>query len=543
MYDFILNGAGRFEQLKRSDVVIGLGEIASRYKDEWNSSEVAKRCQQNIAEPFKTALSGKQPPRLAASYWIDERKNEAYAYGPNEAPQSNLAIHFLEAGGEVYMIAAYQHEHRRTELRLYPPIDAENFDTEKLDKKWIKGLWGKNRSELDHIRLYRDRPPTTDVQFNDTKYRENESYGWALWETITSALRRARTIALREQGDLDALDLKASAKRAPKVDRAQSFDEVLPLLVAKTGKLIVDGPPGGHDLLHLLDWEGRNVAITRERGEPSRIRAFIRDKIGEKPVWLELRFPADAIVPTGGVAVAIKGNTLRIFGGLDADKQALDTEWQFDLAAGTRDAYSTATFRRGPNIPDAAAWATALASDDRTVIVGGVAGFYTEQEKPEPSQRIKALRTAIEQARANGANWATRRGPTSHMIGSSVHQDGGGYFFGPDATFDGRTYYADNEIGFVELPYLPKRLGLGQLHTAGNLLIYTAGFTAGDPPKASTEVFALDLELLDGWKPAGNCELLAGSNRLVAQDDRYAVLGLTPNARFTFIPGEKEGKE
>jgi hypothetical protein len=457
-----------------------------------------------------------------------------------DVSEAEEMVHFLQVDDLVFPIAAEEKSHRRTELQIFRPIPAKKFDQKAADKGDLEKVLGAKPSTIDSIRLYRDRPPTTAVQFGNSKIHDDETYAWALFEATTSALRRGRTNTLRALGELDSVELPTGGAATTTTKTPLRFDELLAHILAGTGRMSPEGPPGGQDLLHVMSWKGRNVAITRERGQPPRIRAFIRDRVGDQPVWLELRFPRGADVPTGGVAAAIRGDTLRIFGGVDASGEALHHEWQIDLNDGAADAYSRAELTRGPDLPDAVAWATALGGDKKTVIAGGVAGFFADRNEPEASPAARAVRAVIEQTKRDGASWRVRREHPKDLIGSTATVTDDGVFFAPGAGFDGRVFYADDEVGSVELPELPGRLGLGQLHVAGNLLIYTAGFEAGQPPRASSMVYTLDLEQLDGWQARGEAPMLSGTNRVVEQDGRLVVMGVSPAGRFTFVPGDAE---
>lgn len=537
MFDFILNGAGRFEQLKRSQLDIASGEIESTFNDDWRKTDVAVRCHEAVAVPLKEQLDSGAQPELLAKVEIVDREKQFRRVEFGDVSESEEMLHFLQVGDQVFMIGAAERGHRRTELRVFEPIDAADFNLERAEVGDIKAVYGEKLGKLDSIRLYRNNPPTTAVQFGKGKIYDDESYGWALFETVTSALRRGRTNKLRAMGELDTVELGTGGRTTSKPLR---FDELLSLIETGTGTMTPDGPPAGHDLLSVLPWRDRTVALTRERGDPPRVRAFIRDKVGDQPVWMELRFPRGADIPAGGVAAAIRGSTLRIFGGVDKNGEALSSEWQIDLAAGAGDAYATAELTQGPDLPDPVAWATALGGDKRTVLAGGVAGFYQDRNQPDATPAARAIRAVIQQGKRDGASWRLRREHPKELIGSTPTTTEDGVFFAPGATFDGRVFYTDDQVGAVELPELPSRLGLGQLHVAGNLLIYTGGFSAGAPAKANATVYTLDLEQLDGWQARGDVPMLAGTNRVVEQDGRLVVMGVTPKGRFTFVPGTPE---
>src|SRR5205809_751718 len=81
--------------------------------------------------------------------------------------ENDDAFHFLEIGDEVFPMMARDQGHKKTALYLYPAVSHEEFEKAKEDitKDGLKAIFGKPRSELDVIKLTRDRPPATSVQF------------------------------------------------------------------------------------------------------------------------------------------------------------------------------------------------------------------------------------------------------------------------------------------------------------------------------------------------------------------------------------------
>ena len=131
--------------------------------------------------------------------------------------------------------------------------------------------------------------------------------------------------------------------------------------------------------------------------------------------------------------------------------------------------------------------------------------------------------------------------PEGMSSGGSTFVVNGGFFLGPGAGLDGRLAYVDTDDRLaIELPMLPGRFGLGQLHLDRSVLYYSGGYRhEGDRAVASETVLAIDLNQLEGWKVLGECPILAGSNRLLHRAGRPIVLGLSPKGRFTFVPGEE----
>lgn len=538
IHSFLQSGSARFEQLAGPELAIAVREIDSKFQPDWKKNDVAERTRATVVEPFQRAMAAHGQPRLLRSFSIGEKKEDLELVGPghNKAEEQ---LHFLELGEQVFVVASYQRDHDRTELRLYPPLPRRGVPTlEALKERGFQGLYGQDRGDVEVVRLFRERGPRTDVQFGKGKRYEDQNFAWALYESLTSALRR---------GDRSAASLGPELIKAQRIHefvdarlregRPVNFSLLLPYLAHAKGQLLPDGPPGGQVLLHALEWNGKTVAVTQELGPKPRIRAFLRDQIGEQPTWLELRFPAQAEVPARGVSALIQGDRLRLFGGVDRANNGLATEWTFALEQGARNAYLDSTFQPGPGLDGPRAFATAIAPD-RVALLGGVAGFYAGRGKAEAEAPAWQRRWS-EQAKGQ-AGWRDAGALPDRMSGGgSTFATADGAFVGPGAGLDGRLCYLDfkNRVA-IELPELPGRLGLGQLHLDDSVLYYSGGYgLRGDGASAEKIVYGLDLNQLDGWKKIGDCELLAGSNRLVHRGGRPMILGLSPQGRFTFVPG------
>jgi hypothetical protein len=561
MFDFILQDGRAHEQAFTRTVERAVGEISTAFAEPWAKVEGSKRCQETIAVPLQEALAHREKPRLLLT--LAKQKDGLEEEELDGEIDAKDKLHFVQLGDLVFMIMARDLGNRKTALQLYPPLDLQTFEKKKdrIEKDGLKGLFGKPRSDLDVIKLTRDRPPTTAVQFNDLKVNEDSDYGWALWEAAASVLRRARATAFREAGLTDAIEPSKKLARPLVRGPITTFKDALPFLIQKKGLIEHDGPPRGHHILHAFSWivDGRAlpVVVTREEGPTGRIFAFVRDRVGDRPAWFELPFPAGAKIPAAGVAATLEGDLLRIFGGVDANKRALDGEWFYDLSSGRPGAYTAETFRLGQNLPDTRAWAAAIAADSGTLIAGGIAGFVTQKGQKE--KFAARVRDAIEQVRLRGVGWASREVVPRELAGAHVLVENDFAYVGPGGAvdesgkviggFDGLVDLYDAKIGkWTPLADLPAALGLGQLHRSGNLLFYSAGFEQKKDGTliASGRIFALDLEQLDGWKEIGESPFTKGTIRSVLRDDTLVCMGLTPKGRVTFVPGifpEKDVEE
>lgn len=536
IHDFISRRGPAYEQLGSGDFRIAVEEIGTKFDPAWEKNDVAQRVRQAVVDPFQVALQVGAQPRLIATYQVQDKKGEPpFAVGGNAEEQ----LHFLEVGRHVFAVISIERG-KDSELRLYPPLKRGAPRLEELIDKGWNGLYGVDRGEVPVVRLSRGKGPRTDVQFGKGKLHEDQSFGWALYEALVSSLRRGHA------GAGGALDANALSKDRLhgwvagwlKEQRDVGFRALVPFLANAKGTFLPDGPPSAGVLLHAFDWNGKTVAVVQESGPRPRVRAFLRDLVGEQPSWVELRFPADAEIPSRGVSAVLQQDRLRIFGGADAAGRGLNTEWVFDLAAGGPRAYLETTFREGLGIPAESAFGSAVATDRGVVHLGGLAGFHVGRGKKAEEvpgwQRQLAL-----QARGQAGWRGAGSLPEGMSAGGSTFPVRGGFFLGPGAGLDGRLAFVDNNDQLaIELPPLPGRYGLGQLHLDGSVLYYTGGYRdAGDNRVASATVFAIDLNQLEGWSKLGECPVLAGSNRLLHRERRPIVLGLSPKGRFTFVPG------
>lgn len=539
IHAFLQSGGARFEQLAGPELAIAVKEIETKFQADWKKNDVAERTRASVVEPFQRAMAAHGQPRLLRSFSVGEKKDDLALVGYGQPAKAEEQLHFLELGEEVFVVASYQRGHHDTELRLYPPLPRRGVPTlEAFKEQGFAGLYDADRGDVEVVRLFRARGPRTDVQFGKGKRYEDQSFAWALYESLTSALRRGdRSAAALGPELIKAQRIHEFVDARLKAGGQVGFSQLLPYLAHAKGQLLPDGPPGGQVLLHALEWSGKTVAVTQELGAKPRIRAFLRDQVGDQPTWLELRFPAQAQIPARGVAALVQGDRLRILGGVDQAGQGLATEWTFQLEQGAHNAYVDRTFQPGPGLDGPRAYATAIAPD-RVALLGGVAGFYAGRGKAEPEAPAWQRRWS-EQARGQ-AGWRDAGALPDRMSGGgSVFATPDGIFVGPGAGLDGRLCYLDlpNKVA-IELPELPGRLGLGQLHLDDSVLYYTGGYRQrAEGAGVEKVVYGLDLNQLDGWKVIGDCPLLAGSNRLTRRGGRPIILGLSPEGRFTFVPG------
>ncbi|MBI4821224.1 MAG: hypothetical protein HY791_33500 [Deltaproteobacteria bacterium] len=526
MLSFIGSSGRAFEALGREGFEVARGEVATRFPDSFKKRKTASACHESVALPFKAAVdSGKDPVgllSLSLGKKVDSFEVVEFGATPDDKKSE---LHFVKLGSEVFPIQADADLWGKKSLTIYEPRPISNLKRKAIEQDGIAGFYGQ-KAEVRSITLFRDKGPTTHVQFDDQEVDKDLSYGWALWEVASSVLRRA------DRGK-DGFGV-GSAAALPSASSAPSVLGSLSSILNQSGKTEALGPPRGHDLLFAGAWRGRPLAITSYRDGQHKIAVAVQEKTPSgKLAWIDLALPDSKSVPVRGASAAIVGDELHIFGGLDAEGESLRSHFVLDLAAAHKSGWAGDLFESAQALEDGLAWPVVAATKKETLVLGGVGKFWIEGKK-----KVANHRRGMAAAPKGGSYWWQKKSHAPADVTnapSAVGRDA--VFVGPGTNRDGKVFAYDTEAGgeWVKLPELPQKIGLGQLHVVGETLVHSGGFKEnGDPCRA---IYSLDLAAPDpGWKKLGESDVVQGRAKLVESHGRMVALLVNGDQRATFYP-------
>lgn len=509
-----------FEALNAPSFQVALGEIETKFRDWMANRPVAKRCHENVALPFKRALEAGGAPALLS--FEEGRKGSDY--------------YFLQLGGRVFPMRVRKRDWNPTELTIFEPLAVRDFSRKKFDDGGLSGVYGQDLDKVDSVTVSREHAPTTHIRYKDGETFHDESVGWALWETASACIRK--TLA-EEAAKAPIRRFDVVLEHDVEVVRPDRYGRTTRALLGSVGREVgpapLSGPPAAHDLLGAFSWNGRAVAVTSERplagvaADPGRaIKVWLHTRQPNGTLtWTELPGPANGALPAHGATPVLDGNTLRILGGVGADGEPVRTHFAYDLAAGERDRHAARHWRQEVPLDEAVAWPAAVALERELLVAGGVAGFYVKAAEDRGKPKILTHRRDL---RALGRNGWKKRDPLKiELTGAHAVFGRGCAFIGPGNAMTGRLFaYDTNDDGAaIELPRLPKELGLGQLLLEGSRLVYAGGFEKNGAP--STGIYELDLEeLRPAWKKLGDSVFAQGAARVVESFGQVLSLMVAP---------------
>ncbi|MCK6547286.1 hypothetical protein L6R52_15655 [Myxococcota bacterium] len=504
-----LQSGRSFEVLASPSFKIAIGEIETKFRDWMANRPTAKRCHENVAMPFKRALARAEDVTLLL----------------NGEGRKGGDFYFIAVGDQVFPMRARKKDWNPAELTIFEPVHVRRFDAKQVDKHGLEALYDKDPKDIDHITVSREHAPTTHVRFKETDTLRDESYGWALWEASSALIRR---VVAREEAKAPKKVFDPVLEQDVDVKAPARYGKVASALLGSINKAgaapAAPGPLVADELLAAFSFNGRPVAVTSQRPvlgadgkatQPS-VKIWVQEKRNGQTLWVDLPPPKDAKLPTHGTTAVLDGGTLRLFGGLDADGDATRTHLSYDLAAAFRDRHKPELWRTEAPLEDAVAWPAALATDRETFLAGGVAGFYVKAAEDRDKAKAKVL-THRRDLKVLGRNGWKRRDPfPTDLTGASTAFGKGCLFVGPGNQMSGRIFVfdTDREGASIELPKLPKALGLGQLLLEGSRLLYAGGFDGDGKP--SKGVYELDLDdIAPKWKHLGDSAYAQGTARVV----------------------------
>lgn len=509
MLDRLRSGKA-FEALHRDTWRVALREVETKFTDKLGGDPAIKKAQQKLALPFKHALERGLEPTLAGKYRVGADQD----------------LYALRLGDTIFPITAQNDRWGRSELTLWEPIPAHKFKDPAILHRGLSGFYDGPKNEAQSIKLLRRDGPTTDLSVNGQEVIKDQSWAWALWETVGAAVRRAE--ATRPKAVPKVFDpvLEREVER-PVARDAESRLIDAAIVGAQRDLPASAGPPMAHDLLGAFSVRGRPVVVTSLRGSDEPVKVWLQDKPGAP--WMELPLPPRG-APVRGATVLVKDDQLHLMGGLDAQGKVLDRHFTLDLSRANPRTHRPEDWQELARLADPVAFASAISDRRETFVAGGVAGFYAKQgEKAKAPAYVRKLTASA------GNDWRTRAAPPNDMVRGATLAREGCLFIGPGNDCSSKLYAYDNQAGGVwhVLPQLPGQLGLGQLLMRDGKLIYAGGFEANGRP--SSAIYQLDLDSLEPtWKKLGDSPYVAGFSKLLEANGKLMSVMVTPAASRVF---------
>lgn len=520
------------DALGRGQLSLATREISEKFSPDLERRPMYLRLHESISLPLKEAIDDGQRAVMLKRY--------------EGGPAGDW--YFVQLGENVFPMRARQKESGQrfnvpTELQLFPPLKAKKLDIKAMEKEGPKAIYGKSLDEIDRISLFRESGPTTHVRFNNADVERDRSYGWALWESAASLIRRAVKV---QEANSAMLAFDPVLETTVTLPRRDPYGKVARQLIdtidlpTRTAPASIPGPQPADDLLAAFSWNGKPVVVTSQRpikgageaiDQPS-VKVWTLEKRKNELLWVDVPPPANATLPAHGVSVVLEGNTLHLVGGVGKDGEPVDTHLTYDLGAAARDRHRADLWSVERPLDESVAWPAAIATDRELFLSGGVAGFYTKQgDVPE---RVLSLRRDLRIYTRQGKKQRDAL-PIEDRGGSAAHGQNA-VFVGPGVSQSGRVFAYDmNKDGaLVELPSLPKGHGLGQLSfEGGSRLLYFGGM--GPDGKVSKAIWELDLSDIQAtWTKLGDSEFAQGPARVINAYGNVMSLMIAPGKSAGF---------
>lgn len=529
---YALQSSRALDALGRGQLSLATREISEKFSADLAKRPMYVRLHESISLPLKDALDAGHRAVMLKKY---------------EGGQAG-DWYFVQLGENVFPMRARQREagHRfsvPTELQLFPAIKAKKLDIKAMEREGPKAIYGKPLDEIDRISLLRESGPTTHVRFNNADVELDRSYGWALWESSASLIRRAVKVQEANSAMVAFDPVIETTVTLPRRDpygkvARQLIDSIDAPNSAKAPS--IPGPQPADDLLAAFSWNGKPVVVTSQRpvrgpsGEVEQppVKLWTLEKRKNELLWVDVPPPANASLPAHGVSVVLEGNTLHLVGGTGKDGEPVNTHFTYDLGAASRDRHRADLWTVERPLDETVAWPAAIATERELFLSGGVAGFYTKQgDVPE---RVLSVRRDLRIYTRQGKKQRDAL-PIEDRGGSAAYGQNA-VFVGPGVSQSGRVFAYDlNKDGaLIELPSLPKGHGLGQLSfEGGSRLLYFGG--VGADGKVSKAIWELDLSDIQGtWNKLGDSDFAQGPARVINAYGNTMSLMIAPGKSAGF---------